>query len=71
MMRTVGKPVGYTNLRVYLTRRHREARLLTVGHNFFQAKLGVTEDGDKCDKHGNLGLLMSLINGGSTVTACD
>ena len=71
MIRTVRKPIGYSNLRVCLARRYREARLLTVGHNFFQAKLGVTEDGDKCDKHDNLSLLMSLIDGGSTVTACD
>jgi hypothetical protein len=45
------KPVGDANLRVYLAASHGDARLLTVGNNFLEAKLAVAENGDKCDKH--------------------
>jgi hypothetical protein len=37
MIRTIGKPVGYTNLRVCLAGSHGDARLLTVGNNLLQA----------------------------------
>jgi hypothetical protein len=56
-IRAIGKPLGYSDLRVYLACSHGDARLLTVGNNLLQAQRAVTENSDKCDKHIDLGLL--------------
>jgi hypothetical protein len=57
MIRTLGKPVGNTNLRVYLTGSHGDARLLAGGNDFLETELAVTEDSDKSNKHDDLWLL--------------
>jgi hypothetical protein len=57
MIRTLGKPVGNTNLRVYLTGSHGDARLLAGGNDFLETELAVTEDSDKSNKHDDLCLL--------------
>jgi hypothetical protein len=57
VIRAVGKPVGYSNLRVCLARSDPDAWLLTVGKNLLQAQLVAAENSDKCDKNDDLGLL--------------
>src|SRR3954467_4548183 len=54
MIRTLREPVGNTNLRVYRTGSHGDARLLTGGNDFLQAQLAVAENSDKSNKHGDL-----------------
>jgi hypothetical protein len=50
----IGEPLGNTNLRVYLTGSHGDARLLTGGNDFLQAKLAVAENRDESNKHWDL-----------------
>jgi len=50
----VGEPFGNADLRIDLTGRHGDARLLTGGNDFLQAKLAVTENSDESNKHGHL-----------------
>jgi hypothetical protein len=53
-IRPFGEPVGNSNLRVHRTRTERDARLITGGDDFLQAKLAVAENGDKSNEHGDL-----------------
>src|SRR5258708_5449305 len=54
VIRTVGEPIGNTDLPVDLTGGHGDARLLTGGNNFLHAELGIAENGDKSNKHDGL-----------------
>jgi hypothetical protein len=44
-IRTIGEPIGYSDLAAFLASSHRDARLLAVGHNLLQAQLSVAENG--------------------------
>jgi hypothetical protein len=68
MIRTTGKPVGYSNLGVCLAGSHSDSGLLTIGNNLLQAQLAVAEKSDKCDKHNHLGLLKDTIDGHNTAS---
>ena len=50
----LASPSANTNLHVYLTGSHGNARLLTGGNDFLQALLAVAENSDKSNKHGGL-----------------
>ena len=54
MVRAISEPLGDTELGVYLTGRHGNARLLTGGNDFFQTQLAIAENGDKSNKHADL-----------------
>jgi len=54
MVRAISEPLGYAELRVYLTGRHGNARLLTGGNDFLQTQLAVAENGDESNKHADL-----------------
>ena len=53
MIRTLGEPVGDTDLRGRCAGGHGDARPLTVGDDLFQTELSVAENGDEGNEHGN------------------
>src|SRR6185437_3604277 len=65
---TVRKPFGEACLRIDRAGCHGDARLLTGGNNFLLTKLGVAENGDESDEHGDISLRRNhpvrLVNAG-------
>jgi hypothetical protein len=52
LIRAMREPLGNAGLRIRLAAGHRDARLLAIGDDFFQAELAaVAENGDKGNKH--------------------
>ena len=49
MIRTLGQPFGNADLRMDLTGRHRDARLITGGDDLLQTELAVAENSDESD----------------------
>jgi hypothetical protein len=53
-IRTLGEPVGNSDLRVYRAGGHGDAGLVTGGDDLFETELAVAENGDESDEHGDL-----------------
>jgi hypothetical protein len=53
VIRTLGEPIGNTDLGVYGAPTHGNAGQLAVGNDFLEAKLRVAEHGDDSDEHGD------------------
>jgi hypothetical protein len=54
VIRAVGEPFGNADLRIDLTGRHGDARLVTGGDDLLKAQRTVAENGDKSNEHGDL-----------------
>jgi hypothetical protein len=70
MIRTVGEPLGNSNLRIYLTGSHGDARLLTGGNDFLRTQLAVAENSDKSNKHGDPSLMKNTRSGQPMQGSC-
>jgi hypothetical protein len=52
-IRSLGEPVGDSDLRVDCAGAHGDAGLVAGGNDLFETELAVAENGDKSDEHGD------------------
>jgi len=53
-VRSFSQPISKADLRMELTRSHRDARLFAGGHDLLHAELAVAQKSNEGDKHSNL-----------------